>query len=53
MEIDNTLLEVILLGLSVSLGLNLYHAMKDIIKPFFDDGSGGRKKKLFPRNDSP
>lgn len=50
MEIDTNTFAVILVALSISLGLNLYHAMKDL-GPFFSDGSGGRRNKLFPRND--
>jgi hypothetical protein len=50
MEIPNTTLEVILLALAVSLGLNLYHSMKDWLPPFFGDNGGGRKNKLTPED---
>ena len=51
MGIDNTTFEIILIGFAISLGLNLYWAMKDIVGHYFD-GSGGNKKRLVPRNDS-
>ncbi len=50
MEIANTTFEVILIAFAISLGLNLYHAMKDILPFFRDDGSGGRRNKLTPED---